>query len=310
MVMMKKNYEDVFEVLVNGTVDYVKKCGLKSLVLGISGGIDSSVVAAIANEVSSRLGIPFIGRSLPCKTNGSDEVSTATMVGSAFCTDFKEVSIQSLFESFKPFITENEGNECWSDISQGNIKARLRMIYLYHLASNNCGIVLDTGNLTEHFLGFFTIHGDVADFNPIGDLWKTEVYGLAKWLVGYYANKCIEDRENNQKYCEMSSALQESIKLTPTDGNGVSVGGDMAQIAPGYTYNEVDDILKSVVRHEIDDCYGWNTFEEIVDYRNMCNRYGKETVDKVISRYRKSNFKRKHLPIVIRIKENPTDKLF
>ena len=304
-----KDYKDVFEKLVNGTEDYVKNNGLKSLVLGISGGIDSTVVAAIANEVSNRLGIPFIGRSLPCKTNGSDEVSTATMVGSAFCTDFKEVSIQKLFETFKPVITESEGDKCWSDISQGNIKARLRMIYLYHLASNNCGIVLDTDNLSEHYLGFFTIHGDVADFNPIGDLWKTEVYGLAKWLVGYYANKCIEDRENNQKYCDMSTALHESIKLTPTDGNGVASGGDMAQIAPGYTYTEVDEILRLVIKHEIDECYGRNTFENIVDYKNLCNKYGKETVDRVISRYRKSEFKRKHMPIVIRIKENPSDKL-
>ena len=304
-----KNYKEVFEKLVNGTEDYVKNNGLKSLVLGISGGIDSTVVAAIANEVSNRLGIPFIGRSLPCKTNGNDEISAATMVGSAFCTDFKEVSIQKLFETFKPIITESEGDKCWSDISQGNIKARLRMIYLYHLASNNCGIVLDTSNLSEDYLGFFTIHGDVADFNPIGDLWKTEVYDLAKWLVGHYANKCIEDRENNQKYCDMSTALQESIKLTPTDGNGVASGGDMAQIAPGYTYNEVDEILRLVIKHEIDECYGRNTFEGIIDYKNLCNKYGKETVDRVISRYRKSEFKRKHMPIVIRIKENPSDKL-
>lgn len=307
---MIESYSKVFEKLVSGTEDYVRKCGLKSLILGISGGIDSTVVAAIANEVSERVGIPFIGRSLPCKTNGGDEINTATLVGNAFCTNFKEVSIQKLFETFKPVINENEGDECWSDISQGNIKARLRMIYLYHLASNHGGIVLDTDNLSEHFLGFFTIHGDVADFNPIGDLWKTEVYGLAKWLVGYYANKCIENREENQKYCDMCTALQESIKLTPTDGNGVAVGGDMAQIAPGYTYTEVDEILRLVIKHEIDDCYGWNTFEEIIDYRNMCNKYGKDTVDRVISRYRKSNFKRKHMPIVIRIKENPSDKLF
>jgi NH3-dependent NAD+ synthetase len=107
----------------------------------------------------------------------------------------------------------------------------------------------------------------------------------------------------------MSTALQESIKLTPTDGNGVAVGGDMAQIAPGYTYTEVDEILRLVIKHEIDECYGRNSFEGIIDYKNLCNKYGKETVDRVISRYRKSEFKRKHMPIVIRIKENPSDKL-
>lgn len=297
-----KNYKEVFESLVNGTEDYVKNNGLKSLVLGISGGIDSTVVAAIANEVSNRLGIPFIGRSLPCKTNGSDEVSAATMVGSAFCTDFKEVSIQKLFEAFKPVITESEGDKCWSDISQGNIKARLRMIYLYHLASNNCGIVLGTSNKTEWAIGFWTLHGDIGDINPIGELWKTEVYGLAKWLVGYYANKCIEDRENNKKYCDMATALHESIKLTPTDGNGVASGGDMAQIAPGYTYDEVDDILKNLFNFDISDR------KAIIDsdfdselFRKVVNKYGKPLVKRVVLRSWGSEFKRKSLEMCINI---------
>lgn len=297
-----KNYKDVFEKLVNGTEDYVKNNGLKSLVLGISGGIDSSVVAAIANEVSNRLGIPFIGRSLPCKTNGDDEVNTATLVGNAFCTDFKEVSIQKLFEAFRPVISENEGDECWTDISQGNIKARLRMIYLYHLASNHGGIVLGTSNKTEWAIGFWTLHGDIGDINPIGELWKTEVYGLAKWLVGYYANKCIEDRENNKKYCDMATALHESIKLTPTDGNGVASGGDMEQIAPGYTYDEVDDILKNLFNFDISDR------KAIIDsdfdselFRKVVNKYGKPLVKRVVLRSLGSEFKRKSLEMCINI---------
>ena len=84
----------------------------------------------------------------------------------------------------------------------------------------------------------------------------------------------------------------------------------MAQIPPGYTYTEVDEILKSVIRHEVDRCYGWNTFETVVDYKNLWMKYGQDTVDRVIKRYCNSDFKRKHMPIVIRIKENPSDSLF
>ena len=70
---MTENYSEVFAKLVDGTEDYVRKCGLKSLILGISGGIDSTVVAAIANEVSERVGIPFIGeKDARCLINGKN----------------------------------------------------------------------------------------------------------------------------------------------------------------------------------------------------------------------------------------------
>lgn len=292
--------EEVFKEIVSKTTDYVRKNGLKSLILGISGGIDSTVVSAVGYEVSKELGIPFIGRSLPCNTNQNNEMDTAKLVGNAFCTDFDEISLQSIFDTFGYFIREEEGSECWSDITQGNIKARLRMIYLYHLAGIHNGIVLDTDNLTEHYLGFFTIHGDVADLNPIGDLWKTEVFGLGRWLVSHY-HKIGED--------EKAKAIDKSLHLTPTDGNGVKQGGDMAQIAPGYTYNEVDYILQNVVFYDFCEnelhspADGWD-----VIYERMVSLVGKETVERIIERYKKTEFKRKRMPIVIRLDERKDGK--
>ena len=90
------------------------------------------------------------------------------------------------------------------------------MITLYDIASKEGGIVIDTDNLTEHFLGFFTIHGDDSDFNPIGGLWKHEVYELAAWM-----------KENVFKDSE---SLEASMAIVPTDGNGVR-RRDLAQIA-------------------------------------------------------------------------------
>ena len=162
------------------------------------------------------------------------------------------------------------------------------MITLYDIASKEGGIVLDTDNLTEHFLGFYTIHGDDSDFNPIGGLWKHEVYGLAKWM--------------HDNVYEQSKALEASIALMPTDGNGVKEGGDLAQIAEGKTYDDVDEILHAWVglNPKIKESYLANGF----DYGTMaklCEKHGYETVQKVVMRSVKSEFKRKHRPFVINV---------
>ena len=88
--MSELNYEHVFNVLVDKTAEYVTENNLKAMVLGISGGIDSTVVAAICHEVSKKTGIPLIGRSLPIK-NKSDEFATSVHVGEAFCNEFASI---------------------------------------------------------------------------------------------------------------------------------------------------------------------------------------------------------------------------
>jgi NAD+ synthetase len=171
-------------------------------------------------------------------------------------------------------------------ISQGNIKARLRMITLYDIASKVGGIVMDTDNLTEHFLGFWTLHGDDADFNPIGGLWKHEVYDLAKYM-----------KENIFKD---SKALEQAIALMPTDGNGVKEGGDLAQIAPGKTYDDVDEILHAWVGLDsrIKEIVIKNYFDYGV-FKKLCEKHGYETVEAVILRSVRSEFKRKQRPFII-----------
>jgi NAD+ synthetase len=260
---------------------------IKVCVLGVSGGIDSTVTAAIAKLVYEKTNIPLTGISLPCSTNKADEISAASLVGKEFCNDFKELVLQTPFETMEKFCTETSGKES-TPISQGNIKARLRMITLYDIASKMGGIVLDTDNLTEHFLGFFTVHGDSADFNPIGGLWKHEVYGLARYL-----------KENIFKD---SAALGASIALMPTDGNGVKEGGDLAQIAPNKTYDDVDEILMAWVGltdaikgHVLDNKFDYGVFLK------LCEKHGKETVERVVMRSVKSEFKRRQAPLVVDI---------
>ena len=214
--------------------EYAAKSGLKSLVVGLSGGIDSALVAALAAPVCEELGIPLIGRFIQIESNKPDEGSRANAVGNAFCADYKSVDLTDLYLVTKRTIEEDSNvkpTELSYRIRLGNVKARLRMIYLYNLAQKYNGLVFSTDNYTEFLLGFWTLHGDVGDYGPIAELWKTEVYECAKWLI----NKDLI-------FLEQQHALQRCVDAVPTDGLGTT-NSDLDQLRAA-TYAEVDDLLQ------------------------------------------------------------------
>lgn len=304
--MSELNYEHVFNVLVDKTAEYVTSNNLKAMVLGISGGIDSTVVAAICHEVSKKTGIPLIGRSLPIK-NKSDEFATSVHVGEAFCNEFSVYRLErsyraALFDACADAGDVNMANSYYLDeleempsrtpIANGNLQARCRMMYLYDIASRYKGLVMSTDNQTEYQLGFWTIHGDVGDFDPIQGLWKTEVYELAKWLIGYYYGCGIKkevDADGARKICDMCEAIKKSMSLTPTDGLGIS-NSDLEQIG-AKSYAEVDDILQTNANNIFDSTGRW--------VQPLMEKYGEDVVVKVLSRHVTSEFKRMKAPIYI-----------
>ncbi len=293
--MNRLNYEKVFKTLVEETGNYLVNHSLRAMVLGVSGGIDSTVVAAICCEVNRQTNIPLIGRSLPIK-NKKDEFDVSKLVGEAFCNNF---DVANLYDEYKCFLsglvwreeridllddTETmhpEKSKQQTLIANGNIQARLRMIYLYNLASIHNGLVMSTDNQTEYQLGFWTIHGDVGDFDPIQDLWKTEVYQLAEWLKLFY----YTDGDDADK----AVAIGESIKLTPTDGLGIS-NSDLDQIG-AKSYNDVDRVLQTLV------CPASPENDRVQDALTV--EIGPEIIDKIIKRRRNSRFKREKSPIYI-----------
>ena len=280
------DYKSIFETIVNVVSEYLTNNGIKTMVLGLSGGLDSTVCAAICKKVNEKTGIPLIGISLPCSTNKSDEVSSALLAGVEFCDEFSEINIQDGFECIEKMCGKASGLSS-TLISQGNIKARLRMITLYDIASKRRGVVIDTDNLTEHFVGFFTVNGDVGDLNPIGNLWKTEVYGLADYLY--------------KEVYKDSKALKAAIEITPTDGNGVS-SSDLEQIMPGYTYSDIDSILMAWVTldNRIKDSYLKNGFNQKgTVFAKLVEKYGEENIKRVVMRSVNSEFKRLPHPIPI-----------
>jgi NAD+ synthetase len=254
---------------------YIQDNHLQSLIIGISGGIDSTVSCAIAYLVCKELNILLIGRSLPTISNHDIEIDVADLVGNAFCDNYAKKSIEADYIQLLGSL-EREGEV--SKLQRGNIKARLRMIYLRHLASVHKGVVLDNDNFTEWNLGFWTVGGDSPmDINlGLHYLWKTEIYQLAKFLY---------DECKINKYVEQSKAIYESVKLTPTDGNGVS-NSDCEQFGLD-NYSQVDDVLKTMY-------YSTYTKE---DYIRLIDSYNEQGVDKVMVLHQNTEYKRKELPI-------------
>jgi len=307
------NYQNVFNTIVNSTSDYLVNNGIKVMVIGLSGGLDSTVCAAICNKVGEKTGIPLYGISLPCSTNKGDEISSASMAGEEFCDKFSEISIQDTFKHIEGLCDEISNAKSTS-ISQGNIKARLRMITLYDVASKMGGIVIGTSNTTERLTGFWTLHGDEGDLNLIGDLWKTEVYGLAEYML--------------KNVFKNSKALEVAIKITPTDGNGVSKS-DADQIMPGFTYDDIDLVLSTwnalspkvkdaMAADGLTDSIKGTVFtkepdderERRIEYckknkikfvEHVGTLYGEENIRKVIIRYLKTQYKRNRGEIAVSV---------
>jgi len=223
------DYELMFENIVQRGTEYLKKYPhIKGMVVGLSGGIDSALTAAIAREICDRgTGLKLIGISIPIESNKQIEIDNARRVGKAFCHEFKEVRfINKLFKLFRLLKGRPRSHE--EKVRRGNIKARLRMIYLYDKAHRNNSIVLSTDNLTEFNLGFWTLHGDVGDFGLIQSLWKTEVYGMSMYLC-----------QNNVG--DKMDALMYAIRAVPTDGLGVSTS-DYDQLGVS-SYRAADNVL-------------------------------------------------------------------
>lgn len=239
------DYKSVTENIRKELKTYLIENNIGSLVMGISGGIDSALCAALAKPVCDELNIPLIGRSLPTNSNTGGENTRAQEIGKFFCTDFKEVEIQDAYNALHLMV--NETGEQSRPIQNGNIKARTRMIYLYDLASVHRGMVLSTDNYTELLLGFWTLHGDVGDYGMVQELWKTEVYELSEWIVN-----------NELIFMEEKMALQNCIECNATDGLGIS-NSDLDQIMPGWEgssrdgYKKVDEILQDWVYKAFED---------------------------------------------------------
>lgn len=198
--------------------DQIKKAGTQGALCGLSGGIDSAVVAAIAQRA---LGHNFLALIMPCHSLVRD-VEDAQRVAEHLGVAHETVDLTPVYDLFKSILPPGP------PMADANLKVRLRMVTLYYYAAGRQALVLGTSNKSEIAVGYFTKYGDgAADLLPIADLLKIEVRGLAQtlelpaWLLdkpptaGLWAEQ-TDEAEMGVTYEELDRFLNESTYHLPT----------------------------------------------------------------------------------------------
>jgi NAD+ synthase (glutamine-hydrolysing) len=167
------DHQEIWNALVMGLRDYVAKNKFRSVVVGLSGGIDSALVAAIAVDA---LGAKCVnGVAMPSKYSSDHSVEDATAFATNTGIHFRTVEIEPMVESFMQSIT-------LKGVAAENIQARVRGTTLMGISNQEGHLVLATGNKSELAVGYSTLYGDaVGGFAPIKDIYKTDVWALARW---------------------------------------------------------------------------------------------------------------------------------
>ena len=253
--------EEIWNALVMGLRDYVAKNKFRSVVVGLSGGIDSALVAAIAVDA---LGAKCVnGVAMPSKYSSDHSVQDATAFAANTGIHFRTVEIEPMVNSFMQSIT-------LKGIAGENIQARVRGTTLMGISNQEGHMVLATGNKSELAVGYSTLYGDaVGGFAPIKDIYKTDVWALATWR-----NAQAVAAGQTPPIPERSITKEPSAELRPDQKDSDSL--------PDYP------LLDSVLRLYVDEDHG---FEALLK-----DGFDEELIRRVISLVDKAEYKRRQYP--------------
>ncbi len=171
------NYETVTTILTAFLKNESERIGIHKAVIGLSGGIDSAVSAYLSAKAYGKENVLCV--MMPYKTSSKESVIDAEEVAKAIGVKAIKIDISAMVDSYVSSLNEKD----ISNMRKGNIMARCRMIVLYDQSAKENALVIGTGNKSEILIGYSTIFGDSASaLNPIGDLYKTQIFQLAKYL--------------------------------------------------------------------------------------------------------------------------------
>lgn len=255
----------VEKVLVSFVRNEVRRVGLESVVLGLSGGIDSAVSAALA--VRALGGDKVLGVMMPYSSSSGASLADALAVAEATGMETTELDISAQVDAYFERVPDA------SRLRRGNKMARERMTVLYDLSAARGALVLGTSNKTELLLGYGTLHGDMASaINPIGDLYKTQVWALA-------------------------AHLQIPAELIDKPPTADLWEGQTDEQELGFGYREVDALLYRMVDERA-------SREEL-----LADGFDAEFVERVRGMVQGSQFKRR-LPVIAKVSERTIDSDF
>ena len=258
--------ENLFQALVMGTRDYAHKCGFESAVVGLSGGIDSSIVACIAAEALGSQNV--LGVSMPSMYSASESYEDARALAQNLGMRFDTIPIESIYRSLEESLADTFKGLA-QDKTEENLQARIRGTILMALSNKFGHLVLGTGNKSELAAGYCTLYGDmVGGLAVISDVPKTMVYKLAAHI--------------NQKH---ETIPQNTIQRAPS-----------AELRPNQTdqdtlpdYEILDAILRSRVEEQL-------SVDEIVALG-----FERPTVEKVIRMIQSNEYKRRQAAIGLKV---------
>jgi NAD+ synthase (glutamine-hydrolysing) len=263
------------DMLVMGLRDYIAKSGFKSVVLGSSGGIDSAVVACLAAEAIGSENVHCI--MMPSVHSSDHSLTDAKQLHKNMGCHEYEIPIDHLpvvdmlvDKSGEYVEAEEDGNrKSYNAVADENIQARIRGSYIMWFSNATGALTLTTGNKTELAIGYATLYGDMCGgYAPICDLYKMEVYDIAKKFYYNWIPKNIIDKEPS---AELAEGQLDSNELLP--------------------YNWLDTIVEKYIERNI---HKWKTFSKEHCMEAM-ERSGvnKEEFDKIIRRIDNNEFKRR-----------------
>ena len=253
--------EEIWQALVIGLRDYVEKNGFRSVVLGLSGGIDSAVVAAIAIDA---LGAKRVnGVAMPSKYSSDHSITDAQALAKATGIHFRTVPIAPMVEAYM-------NNLVLKGLAEENLQARVRGTTLMGISNQEGHLVLATGNKSELAVGYSTLYGDaVGGFAPIKDIYKTDVWALARWR-----NQVARSRDEVEPIPVNSIEKEPSAELRPDQKDSDSL--------PDYL------LLDRVLTAYVDDDQGSEAL--------IAAGFDEALVRRVIAMVDKAEYKRRQYP--------------
>jgi NAD+ synthase (glutamine-hydrolysing) len=260
---------EVYEALLLGTRDYVHKCGFKKVVLGLSGGIDSAVVAAIARFALG--GDNVLGVAMPSKFSSDGSVADAKALADKLGICFDILPIKGVHDAYKDMLCnlseEKDKVELWEE----NIQARIRGATLMAISNKENRLLLTTGNKSEIAMGYCTLYGDTCGgLAVISDVFKTQVFELARHINSVSGNVIPESTITKPPSAELRPGQYDQETLPP--------------------YPLLDSILMLYIENE-------DSLEEIASKTNQSLDFVKGIIRKVDA----NEYKRKQLAPGLRI---------
>jgi len=279
----KVKYDEIssiFDALVLGVRDYAKKCGFKTALIGLSGGIDSALVSVIATAALGSKNIYCV--SMPSKWNSEHSKSDAKDLARRLKINFNTISIENIMTSFEESFIKSLNFKA-EGITNQNVQSRIRGTLLMALANQEKHLLLSTGNKSELAVGYCTLYGDMnGGLSVIGDLYKTNVFKLCDWLDS-------DESKNHRKLHKLNTTVKiigDNIRLKPPSAELGPNQLDTDSLPP---YSILDNILKSII-------------EEKKDLKLLLkDGHKKELILQIISLIKKAEFKRKQAPPILKL---------